>query len=338
MADDDPSLASLMESLRVAKEQLEIARANSTMLELKAQQFAEKALALHEQATSAGVTADAALASIQSIIEKELKLEESVAAAGLEVLAAQEKFTRAEKAFQVARWKLEPPGTSLDDLSLEIPEVYLQQEVESPSGEADSEASLETSETEQSEDSKPESSEDDEERAEENSSKAKAVKEIGARKEYRLMESARINLGASEVVLAEYEAEIAQMQITKMELQKEALRRSELSQVAKEAAALADEDVASAMILAEEAVALEVEASHRVSDAEISLRKAEACAEEAAKAAVLASAASEKLANQVPQSNSETPATAEPRKDVEEERIFSEIPEEEVGFQKCMRS
>jgi hypothetical protein len=74
--------------------------------------------------------------------------------------------------------------------------------------------------------------------------------------------------------------ELAQIQITKLELQKEALRRNELSQAAKEAAALADEDVASAMILAEEAVALEVEAAQCVSDAEIALRNAEASAEE----------------------------------------------------------
>jgi hypothetical protein len=74
--------------------------------------------------------------------------------------------------------------------------------------------------------------------------------------------------------------ELAQIQITKLELQKEALRKNELSQAAKEAAALADEDVASAMILVEEGVALEVEAAQCVSDAEIALRNAEASAEE----------------------------------------------------------
>jgi hypothetical protein len=338
VADDDPTGASLRDSLRVANEQLEIARANSTMLELKAQQYAEKALALHDQATSAGEIADAALASIQNIAEKEAKAEEMVRAAGAKVLEAQEKFMRAEKAFQVARWKLEPPGTSLDDLSLEIPESFLQQDVESTHDEANGGGSSETSGTEPSRDSKLESFEGDEDRPEESSSKGKAVKEAGARKEYQLMESARVNFADNEATLAECEAELAQIQITKLELQKEALRRNELSQAAKEAAALADEDVASAMILAEEAVALEVEAAQCVSDAEIALRKAEASAEEAAKAAVLAAAGTEKLANQVPESISGASVTAEPWKDEEEERIISEKPEEEVGFQKCMHS
>ena len=336
--DDDPAVAILRDSLRIAKEQLEIARANSTRLELKAQQYAEKALALHDQATSARLTADAAWASIQSIVEKEAKAEENVAAAGAKVLASQEKFTRAEKAFQVARWKLEPPGTSLDDLSLEIPESFLQQDEEFTRDEAIGEASLETSETEPSGDSKLEIPEGDEDRPEESSSKGKAVKEAGARKEYQLMESARVNFADSEAALAECEAELAQIQITKLELQKEALRRSELSQAAKEAAAFADEDVTSAMILAEETVALEVEATQRVSDAEIAFRKAEALAEEAAKAAVLAAAGTEKLANQVAESISEASVTTETGKDEEEERIISERPEEEVGFQKCIHS
>lgn len=332
VTDDDPAVAISRDSLRIAKEQLEIARGNSTILELKAQQFAERALELHDQATSAGVTADAAVASIQSIVEKEAKAAENVTAAGVKVLAAQEKFTRAEKAFQVARWKLEPPGTSLDDLSLEIPEAYLQQDVESTRDDANGEASLESSEIEPSGGSKIDSSEDDEERPEESSSKGKAVKGIGARKEYQLMESARVNFADSEAALAECEAGLAQIQVRKVELGKEALRRSELSQVAKEAAALADEDVASAMILAEEAVALEVEAAQRASDAEIALRKAEALAEEATKAAVFAAARTEKLANQVAQLSSGTTVTPEPGKDEEEESIISEKPEEEISL------
>ncbi|KAG0622480.1 hypothetical protein M758_3G100400 [Ceratodon purpureus] len=328
---DNPTVSILRDLLRVAKEQLEVARAHSTTVELKAQQYAEKALALHDQATSAGETAEAAWASIQSIVEKETKAEENVATAGATVLEAQEKFTRAEKAFQVARWKLEPPGTSLDDLSLEIPETFLQQDdVESVDDRANGGASLETSEAEPSGDSKVESSEGDDNPPEESISKSKAAKEAGARKEYQLMESARVNFSDSEAALAQCEAELAQIQVTKMELQKEALRRSELSQAAKEAAALADEDVASAMILAEEAVALEVEAAQRVSDAEIALRKAEASAEEAAKAAVLAAAGTEKLANQVAESVSGTSVTSEPGKD-EEESIIPEKPEEELA-------
>ncbi|XP_073393167.1 K(+) efflux antiporter 2, chloroplastic isoform X2 [Physcomitrium patens] len=359
VAENDSPIAALKDSLRIAKDQLEFARASSKTLEAKAQECAEKALALHDQATSARLAAVSTLASIQSVLERELKAEENVAAAGARVLAAQEKFTRAEKAFQVARWKLEPPGTSLDDLSLEIPEEYLQLQVEPTNDEVNDQASSASSEAELLENSKLVSCEGDEKKPREGNNKGKSVRETDARKEYLAMESARMDFVASEAALAECEAELAQIQTVKMELQKEALRRSELSQVAEDAAVLADEDVASAMTSAEEAVALEMEALKRVSDAEIVLRKVEAFAEEAARALTkteasgeevfkthqnaetsgeeasqtpeLAAAGTEQLDFQVAQANDETSVTSESWISVEEEKIAPEKSGEEMG-------
>lgn len=71
------------------------------------------------------------------------------------------------------------------------------------------------------------------------------------------------------------EAELRRLQNKKEELQKEVDRLNELAEQAQNNALKAEEDVANIMLLAEQAVAYELEATQRVSDAEIALQKAE---------------------------------------------------------------
>ncbi|PIA34236.1 hypothetical protein AQUCO_03800075v1 [Aquilegia coerulea] len=76
-------------------------------------------------------------------------------------------------------------------------------------------------------------------------------------------------------ILASSETELRRLQEKKEELQKEVDRLSEAAEEAQINALKAEEDVANIMLLAEQAVAFEVEAAKRVSDAEIALQRAE---------------------------------------------------------------
>ncbi|KAG5626766.1 hypothetical protein H5410_011984 [Solanum commersonii] len=71
------------------------------------------------------------------------------------------------------------------------------------------------------------------------------------------------------------EAILRRLQNKKEELQKEADRLSDLAEEAQINALKAEEDVSNIMLLAEQAVAYELEATQRVNDAEIALQKAE---------------------------------------------------------------
>ncbi|KAJ6334888.1 hypothetical protein OIU78_011684 [Salix suchowensis] len=75
--------------------------------------------------------------------------------------------------------------------------------------------------------------------------------------------------------LANCEAELRRLQSIKEELQKEVDVLNEKAEKAQLNALEAEEDVANIMLLAEQAVAFELEATQRVSDAEIALQKAE---------------------------------------------------------------
>lgn len=75
--------------------------------------------------------------------------------------------------------------------------------------------------------------------------------------------------------LEKCEAELRNLQIKREELQKEVDRLNEVAQKAQLNALKAEEDVANIMLLAEQAVAFELEAAQRVNDAEISLQRAE---------------------------------------------------------------
>lgn len=75
--------------------------------------------------------------------------------------------------------------------------------------------------------------------------------------------------------LASCEAELRRLQSKKEDLQKEVDWLNELAEAAQMSALKAEEDVANIMQLAEQAVALELEAMQRVNDAEIALQKVE---------------------------------------------------------------
>ncbi|XP_059651442.1 K(+) efflux antiporter 2, chloroplastic [Cornus florida] len=75
--------------------------------------------------------------------------------------------------------------------------------------------------------------------------------------------------------LANCEAELRLLQSKKEELQKEVDRLNEVAEKAQMNALKAEEDVATIMLLAEKAVAFELEATQHVNDAEIALQRAE---------------------------------------------------------------
>ncbi|KAL1809341.1 hypothetical protein ACET3Z_026331 [Daucus carota] len=83
------------------------------------------------------------------------------------------------------------------------------------------------------------------------------------------------DIKACEATLLCCEAELKQVQIQKVELQKEVDRLKGVAEKAERDALKAEEDVANIMLLAEQAVAFEVEATQRVNDAEIALQRAE---------------------------------------------------------------
>ncbi|OEL38007.1 K(+) efflux antiporter 1, chloroplastic [Dichanthelium oligosanthes] len=87
--------------------------------------------------------------------------------------------------------------------------------------------------------------------------------------------SAQEEIKDCRAVLLKCEEELRRIQDKKMELQKEVDRLTELAERALLDASKAEEDVANIMVLAEQAVALEMEAAQRANDAELALHKAE---------------------------------------------------------------
>ncbi|EPS70206.1 hypothetical protein M569_04551, partial [Genlisea aurea] len=93
--------------------------------------------------------------------------------------------------------------------------------------------------------------------------------------EKEVLVSAQLDLIESQNHLKNCEAELRSLQTKKEELQKEVDRLNIVAENVQFTASRADEDVANIMILAEKAVANELEAAHRVTDAEIALQRAE---------------------------------------------------------------
>lgn len=87
--------------------------------------------------------------------------------------------------------------------------------------------------------------------------------------------SAKEDIKECQENLASCEDQLRCLQIKKDELQKEVDRLNEAAERAQINALKAEEDVANIMILAEQAVAFELEATQRVNDAEIALQRAE---------------------------------------------------------------
>ena len=87
--------------------------------------------------------------------------------------------------------------------------------------------------------------------------------------------SAQEEIKECKASLERFEAELRRIQAKKAELQKEVDRLREIAEKAQLDALKAEEDVANIMLLAEQAVAYELEATQRVNDAELALQKAE---------------------------------------------------------------
>uniref|UniRef100_A0A0D9WBC2 DNA mismatch repair protein MSH3 n=1 Tax=Leersia perrieri TaxID=77586 RepID=A0A0D9WBC2_9ORYZ len=93
--------------------------------------------------------------------------------------------------------------------------------------------------------------------------------------EEEALASAQTEIKECQESLSKCEEELRRIQDKKMELQKEVDRLTELAERALLDASKAEEDVANIMVLAEQAVALEMEAAQRANDAELALQKAE---------------------------------------------------------------
>ncbi|VAH39231.1 unnamed protein product [Triticum turgidum subsp. durum] len=97
--------------------------------------------------------------------------------------------------------------------------------------------------------------------------------------EEEALASAQEEIKGCQASLSKCEEELGRVQGKKMELQKEVDRLTELAERALLDASKAEEDVSNIMVLAEQAVALEMEAAKRVNDAELALQKAEKAVE-----------------------------------------------------------
>ncbi|XP_057496279.1 K(+) efflux antiporter 2, chloroplastic-like [Actinidia eriantha] len=87
---------------------------------------------------------------------------------------------------------------------------------------------------------------------------------------------AQDDIRACRATLEHCEGELLRLQSRKEELQKEVDRLNEVAEKVQMNALKAEEDVANVMLLAEQAVAFEIEAAQHVGDAEIALQRAEA--------------------------------------------------------------
>lgn len=150
------------------------------------------------------------------------------------------------------------------------------------------------------------------------------------------LEAAITALKERKAEYAKCEEELSRIQFAKVEIQEKEARLSEMFESAKNAATAADSEVAVAMSLAEESVAMEVEAAQRVSDGEIALQKAEGSGKDAAQAAAVLAAVdiADKLSVQVAKTAEVLLIESElKQEDVEElESIAAEVEEKVVTF------
>ncbi|KAK4847462.1 hypothetical protein QYF36_002203 [Acer negundo] len=99
--------------------------------------------------------------------------------------------------------------------------------------------------------------------------------ESGDKEDDGVLLAAESNIRECKANLENCEAELRRLQSKKEELQKQVDRLNEVAEKAQMNSLEAEEDVANIMLLAEQAVAFELEAAQRFNDAEIALQKAE---------------------------------------------------------------
>jgi chromosome segregation ATPase len=212
----DVDVDGLREALQRSRNDLAVARLNSTMFEGKAQRISESAIALKDRADSAQRDVSAAVAAVQEVIGREGDAKEAVRRSTMALSMAEARLQLAAEALDAKRGSVGP---------MEVAAA---------------------------------AEEEEEEGVEEES-----------------LASAQEDIRDCRAALSRCEEELRLVQERKMELQREVDRLTELAEKALLDASKAEEDVANIMVLAEQAVALEMEAAQRANDAELALQKAE---------------------------------------------------------------
>lgn len=147
------------------------------------------------------------------------------------------------------------------------------------------------------------------------------------------LEDATAALKEREAEYVKCEEELSRIQFLKVEIQEKEARLREIFESAINAATAADSEVAVAMALAEESVAMEVEAAQRVSDGEIALQKAEGSGKDAAQAASVLAAVdiAEKLSVQVAKTAEVLLIESELKQEDDERDSIAAVVEEKVA-------
>ncbi|KAH7288722.1 hypothetical protein KP509_31G038300 [Ceratopteris richardii] len=250
--EDDLSVEYLREVYESAVAELELARSNSSKLEEEAQTIAEKALSLRDEASEAESKAEKSVAIVERLSEEEVAAVERLAEERLRLAEAEENVIQVEKILFEAKeaQKERKEGSFMKDMEEDSEETPTQDGSLSVShGADDFVAPL------YKDDKEPE--------------------DEALRKEEEALKAAQEEVKNRVLTVSQYEKELSHIQTLKVEHEKEALRAKEAAMLARDLANVADEEVAQAMSLAEQAVASELDAEQNVRIAEMALQKAE---------------------------------------------------------------
>lgn len=330
----------LHELLLVAQQELENARANSAKLEEAAQSIAEEAFAVMDQAGEAETAASDALRDLEITAKEEARLEDALGRAKVACIKAGVKVMLAEDALAEVLDKLNADQsdkairhfrTSVACYPAELPPSANGLTVEGSLGDVDSaqeysgsagalspsdEDALEvlscvnvsneftlTSEVQSGRDERT-----DEEEGGIASSSDDAFQALAVEKGDELSRAC-MELKSAEGAVQKLEDDLARSKSLKVELLKLTTHLTDVARQIKAKAKSAHDDAAYAMSLAENAVAWEVEAAQRLSDAEMALQKAETHAADAAQVAASLAAAemAQRLASQVTKASEALP-------------------------------
>lgn len=273
------SLESAKQPLEDASKKLADARKNSNMFEEKAQRISEMAIALRDEAAEARKDADDAIAMVQQLIGEETGAEEALNKAKKAVSVAETQTKLAVVALQKAQEKIKETvrlvaSSTLTDI---VESTRSGDEVNVRISEDLSDVSVKFN-GDKTKMEKLNGHETNTTVTEEGQEISQELESSSKLEEENALDMFQDELRKCEVELAKCEADLRHIQASKLELQVEADHLSEIADKAEARAAQADEDVANVMALAEEAVALELEAAQCVSDAQLALPRAEKCA------------------------------------------------------------
>ncbi|CAN6462403.1 unnamed protein product [Victoria cruziana] len=251
--DDLSKLEELRELLQKAQKELEISQRNSIVFEEKAQKISEEAIALTDEAENAWQQVNSTMEIVERMTIEEAAAMEAIKEATATLATAEAKLISMVDAAK---------GTKVTD-------------DESKGRVAEDESSLVSSvDTDVGSDSVPlHQSMDEFDKVDEKRTDGTVETPLIEEKEALLR--ARDDVRDCQVTLASCETEIRQIRRRKAELQKELDHLSEVAERARQKAVQAEEDVSEIMLQAEQAVAIELEATQRVNDAEIALQRLE---------------------------------------------------------------